>query len=246
MTPHAPVYWYDDIDSTSEEARRRARAGEQGPLWIAARQQSAGRGRLGRQWLSPPGNLFTTTLFVEPDGLKQATRVPFVAALAVVDAIKAVLPEIVVRLKWPNDVRVEGAKLCGILVESGETNGAVWITAGIGLNVQHVPGGTDQAAMSLHALGAPAGLQPDHVLEVLRPAFAKRLQQARDQFAETLRDWLAVAEGLGQTVRAGPQDARLEGLFETLAEDGGLILRLPDGTRHTIRAGDVELVRFEG
>ncbi|MCF6328219.1 MAG: biotin--[acetyl-CoA-carboxylase] ligase [Henriciella sp.] len=243
MTPDAPVYWYDNLDSTSEEARRRARAGERGPLWVAARQQTAGRGRLGRIWVSPIGNLFTTVLFVEPAGLEQAVRIPFATGLAVVDTCKALLPNVDFRLKWPNDVRVNQAKLSGILIESGESNGAVWIAAGIGLNVQHIPDGTGQTATSLHNLGAPPVLTPEHVLEVLRTCFATRLKQSRTEFSHTLRDWLKVAEGLGQTVRAGPPNARIEGVFEGLADDGGLILRLPDGQTRTIRAGDVELVR---
>ena len=243
MTQVAPVYWYDEIDSTSEEVRRRARSGELGPLWIAARQQSAGRGRLGRQWISPPGNLFVTALFAEPGGLRQAARVPFAAGLAVVDACRTILPSVDFRLKWPNDVRVDAAKLCGILIESGETNGVVWIAAGIGLNAQYAPEGTGQETTSLRALGAPAALEPEHVLDALRPAFANRIEQTRKHFPDTLRDWLVCAEGFGKTVRAGPHDARIEGVFEALADDGGLILRLPDGQRRTIRAGDVELVR---
>ena len=243
MTPDAPVYWYDEIDSTSDEARRRAKAGEIGPLWIAAHQQSAGRGRLGRAWLSPPGNLFTTALFIEPAGLKQAIRIPFAAGLAAHDACHGIMPKIEFELKWPNDLRVDRAKLCGILIESGELNGSVWIAAGIGLNVSYAPKDTGQAVTCLAGLGAAAALMPEHVLDALRPAFAKRVAQARTDFPGLLRDWLGVAEGVGQTVRAGPHDARIEGVFEGLAEDGGLVLRLPDGQMRTIRAGDVELVR---
>ncbi|MBR9834255.1 MAG: biotin--[acetyl-CoA-carboxylase] ligase [Alphaproteobacteria bacterium] len=242
MTPGAPVYWYDEIDSTSAEVRRRARLGELGPLWIAARSQSAGRGRLGRSWSSPPGNLFTTALLTEPGGLSAAARIPFAAGLSVHDACKSVLPDVDFRLKWPNDVRVDGAKMCGILVESGETNGVTWIAVGIGLNVQTAPH-ADQPTCSLHTLGAPLALSAEHMLEALRPAFCKRLAQARDGFPGLLNAWQGVAEGLGQTVRAGPPDARLEGVFEGLAEDGGLIMRLPNGAMHTIRAGDVDLVR---
>ena len=243
MTPGAPVYWYDELDSTSEEARRRAKSGELGPLWIAARQQTAGRGRLGRTWISPIGNLFTTALFVEPAGLEQAVRIPFAAGLAVIDVCKQVLPNVDFKLKWPNDVRVDQSKLCGILIESGEASGAVWIAAGFGLNVQYAPEGTGQSTSSLNTLGAPAGLTADHMLDALRTTFAVRRRQAQTDFPHLLHDWQAVAEGLGQTISAGPPNARIEGVFEGLAEDGGLILRLPDGQTRTIRAGDVELVR---
>lgn len=243
MTPNAPVYWYDEIDSTSEEARRRISKAEIGPLWIAARQQSAGRGRLGRNWISPPGNLFTTALFHEPQGLAYASRIPFAAGLAVLDASRSILPNADFRLKWPNDVRVDGAKLCGILVECGQKDGAVWIAVGMGLNIRYAPEGTGQDATSLLALGANAALQPEHALDALRASFSQRVEQARSDFSGLLSHWMQHAEGVGKIMSAGPVDARIEGVFEGLADDGGLILRLPDGQTRIIRAGDVELVR---
>ena len=243
MIDRAPVYWYDEIDSTSEEAKRRARRGELNPVWIAARQQSAGKGRLGRNWASPIGNLFSSVLFPEPEGLRQAGRVPFAAALAVRDACLIAVPGIDAKLKWPNDVRVRGKKMSGILTESGETNGVVWIALGIGINVQHAPEGVGQETSSLVNEGAPVGLQPEHVLESLKHALERRLTQSRTEFDALLRDWTAAAEGQGQVMQAGPPDNRVEGIFEDLAADGGLNLRLPDGTVRTIRAGDVDLVK---
>lgn len=239
----APVYWYDEIDSTSEEAKRRARGGDIRPVWIAARQQMSGKGRLGRAWVSPIGNLFTTILFPEPGGLIVAARIPFAAALAVRDVCEAATPKLGSLLKWPNDVRVLGKKISGILTESGETNGVVWIALGMGINVQHTPEGVDQDATSLAQEGAPSGLTPELLLEALRKALHIRIEQARNNFGSLLEDWLRVAEGRGQTVQAGPLRDRIEGVFEGLAEDGGLILRLPNGTHRTIRAGDVDLVK---
>ena len=243
MIQHAPVYWYDEIDSTSEEAKRRARAGETSPGCIAARQQLAGRGRLGRSWVSPAGNLFVTVLFPEPGGLVIASRIPFAAALAVRDACASAVPGIRAKLKWPNDVRVDGAKICGILTETGETNGVTWIALGIGINVQDAPQVSEQSSTSLRREGAPPALMPEHVLEDLRLNLDQRVAQARIDFEGLLEDWLRFAEGLGQSVEAGPKDKRVSGIFEGLAPDGGLNLRLPDGSRQTIRAGDVELVR---
>ncbi|MEL7232133.1 MAG: biotin--[acetyl-CoA-carboxylase] ligase [Pseudomonadota bacterium] len=243
MSTNAPIYWYSEIDSTSEEAKRRARGGESGPVWIAARRQSAGRGRLGRKWSSPDGNVFATLLFAPEGGLSHAGRVPFAAGLAVVDACKTLLPDVDFRLKWPNDVRVDRAKLTGILVESGETNSIIWVALGIGINVAVAPDVGGQATTSLRDLGAHPALKSDDVLETLRTTVAKRLEQSRTSFAALLEDWKRVAEGFGEVVEAGPVNARISGIFEDLAEDGGLILRLPDGTRQTIRAGDVDLVR---
>lgn len=243
MIADAPVYWFDEIDSTSEEAKRRARMGETHPVWIAARQQGSGRGRLGRAWISPVGNLYTTVLFAEPAGVKDAARVPFAAALAVRDACAAAVPGLAPGLKWPNDVRIDGAKLSGILTESGETQGVFWIALGMGINVKFAPDAAGQPATCLHDQGAAPALEPDHVLAELRPALARRLDQARQDFGALLDDWLKHADGLGQSIEAGPVTARVRGTFEGLEADGGLILRLPDGQRRTIRAGDVELVR---
>ncbi len=243
MIERAPVYWYDEIDSTSEEAKRRARRGETSSVWIAARQQTAGRGRLGRNWVSPAGNLFTTVLFPESGGLLMAGRIPFAAALAVRDAGLRAAPGLSAKLKWPNDVRVDGAKLSGILTESGETNGVVWIALGMGINVQYTPEATGQASTCLVEQGAPIGLEPDHVLADLKETLATRIEQARNDFEGLLEDWLKQAEGVGQMIEAGPVEHRVKGVFEGLAPDGGLIMRLPDGARQTIRAGDVELVK---
>ncbi|MEL7284951.1 MAG: biotin--[acetyl-CoA-carboxylase] ligase [Pseudomonadota bacterium] len=246
MIAQAPVYWFDEIDSTSEEAKRRAKRGETSPVWIAGRQQIAGKGRLGRQWVSPLGNLYTTVLFPEPGGLSVASRIPFAAALAVRDSCLSAVPGLAAELKWPNDVRVHGHKLSGILTESGETHGTVWVALGMGVNIQHVPENIEQAATSLVLEGGSPALTPDIVLEALRPALQKRVEQARIDFSGLLADWLKAAEGRGQIVRAGSPSDRVEGVFEGLADDGGLILRLPDGAQRIIRAGDVDLVKRVG
>jgi len=248
VTPDAPVQWHDEIDSTNEEARRLSRAGMYGPLWIAGRLQSAGRGRLGREWVSPTGNLYCTALFHEPGGVVAATRFPFAAGLAILDACRAVLPGVQPLLKWPNDVRVDGAKLCGILVEAGAANNgkSVWVAAGMGLNVTEAPDRAGQTATSLHALGASPVVSPDLMLDTLRPAFAKRIAEAREDFPSMLRTWEAHAEGLGGQIVVGKGENAIRGRFVGLEADGGLRLELPDGATSIIRAGDVELIKEIG
>ncbi len=242
MIGTAPIHWFEQVDSTSEELKRRARGGVFESVWVAARQQSAGRGRLGRHWVSPQGNLFVSVLCPLPEGVSAATRIPFAAGLAVRDACLSVLPETDFRLKWPNDIRVDGAKLAGILVESGQTGPTFWVIIGIGVNVQVTPTDSGQAATSLVDLGAQPGLSPNDVLLELRTALAKRLAQAENDFEAVLRDWTAHAEGLDCMVEAGPANARERGRFEGLSGDGGMILRLPDGQTRIIRAGDVNLI----
>lgn len=243
MTEIWPLVWRETIDSTNEEAKRLAKTGGFSDQWIAAREQTAGRGRLSREWKSAPGNLYCTALFHEPFGMAAAARVPFVGALAVSDALGSYAPDADIRLKWPNDVRCGGAKLCGILIEAGAGDADTWVAAGIGINIASVPDGAGQTATCLVDLRGDGAVTADMVAASLQTAFAERLAQARDDFAATIDAWLARAEGLGQMVRVSPGRAVIEGVFEGLEPDGALILSLPDGERRVIRAGDVELIK---
>src|SRR5262245_59394094 len=110
---------YDTLGSTNAEALARARAGERGPLWVTAQSQSAGRGRRGSQWASPPGNLYATFLLSEPSPPDQAPQLSFVAALVLHDAVAACAPQLglALNVKWPNDLLVGQAKVAGILIE---------------------------------------------------------------------------------------------------------------------------------
>jgi len=237
-----PVYHLGVIDSTNTEARRRAKAGQFEDCWLVAEAQTAGRGRLQRPWISSTGNLFSTALFHEPGGIAIAARIPFAGALAVADVAAQLAPDAPVRLKWPNDARVNGAKISGILIETGEQDAEFWVAAGIGINVASAPEGTGQAATSLHALRGDAILSPEDVLTALREAFGRRLEQARQGFETLRQDWLKVAEGLGQTISVSRNGDPLIGVLEDMAEDGSLVLRLPDGRREIVRAGDVSLI----
>ena len=245
MTPDASVYWHDEVDSTNEQAKRLAQSGDYGPRWIAAHKQSAGRGRLGRSWVSPTGNLYVTALFVEPSGISSATRYPFAAGLAIIDACKVFLPAVRAELKWPNDVRVDGAKLCGILVEAGSIRPAnsAWVAVGMGINIQSSPENAGQSATNLCALGANPAVDAQSFLQALIATFERRARQARENFSSLLKDWEQAAEGLGKMVSVGKDPDKIHGRFKELASDGALVLELADGTSHTVRAGDVELIR---
>ena len=239
-----PVSWLETIDSTNEEAKRRANGGGFSDQWIAAHQQSAGRGRAGRAWVSPRGNLYTTALFNWYGSVAEATRVPFAAALSVCDIVGQLAPDAAPKLKWPNDVRCEGAKISGILIETGEAGGAGrWIAAGIGVNVAHAPDVAEQDTVSIADLRGDLLVDPQAVLEALRVTFAARLAEAIDDFARTRLAWLEQADGLGETVRIKCDEAVIEGVFKDMDADGALLLQLQDGTIRTIRTGDVHLVR---
>src|SRR5690349_9275296 len=135
-----PIEALDEIDSTNAEARRRAEAGDSGPVWITAERQTAGRGRRGRSWETGKGNLAATLLCVTQKPPVEAAQVSFVAALAVADLAAAFVPAALVSLKWPNDPMIAGRKASGILVESGpHPGGGLWLAIGIGVNLATPP-----------------------------------------------------------------------------------------------------------
>ncbi len=145
MTSVFDVRHYESLGSTNDEARRLADAGAAHGTVVAAREQTAGRGRVGRSWVSPPGNLYLSVLLRLDLPPARRAELSFVAALAVFDLVDAVLPGSRVMLKWPNDVLVEDAKISGILVEQADAATIV----GIGVNVAHCPADTPYPATSL-------------------------------------------------------------------------------------------------
>ena len=145
--PAAPILLLDHTDSTNAEARRRADAGETGPLWIVARRQTDGRGRRGRSWESQDGNLFATLMQLTRKSPAEAAQVTFVAALAIADLLDAWAPASLVTIKWPNDVMLAGQKASGVLVESGaHESGGLWLAVGIGINLVSAPSGPTPSA----------------------------------------------------------------------------------------------------
>ncbi|QDH73188.1 biotin--[acetyl-CoA-carboxylase] ligase [Brevundimonas sp. M20] len=240
----APVLLLDQIDSTNAEARRRAEAGETGPLWIAARRQTAGRGRRGRVWEASTGNLFSTLLATTRKSPAEAAQVTFIAALAVTDLLDRYAPPSLVTIKWPNDVMLAGVKACGILVESGaHADGGLWLAVGIGVNLAEAPQGTERPATALsHHLSAAHIAPPkvERAVEELAGTFGVWLERWETLgFSPILDAWAARTRGLD-----GPAVARLghetvEGRAEGVAPDGALKLRLADGSLRLISAGDV-------
>ena len=174
------------------------------------------------------------------------TRIPFAAALAVADSVDVLAPAASPKLKWPNDVRCEGAKVSGILVEAGEAHNVRWVAAGIGINIVSFPLDIGQDATSVAALRQDDLIDASTTLETLRQAFALRLEEALVDFSKTRQAWLARAEGLGARVRVNVNGHPREGVFKDMGPDGALILQLHDGSLTPIRAGDVELIREVG
>ena len=238
-TPDLPIAYYDTLDSTNEEAKRQALAGATGPKWIVARRQSSGRGRRGRPWASKTGNLFTTGLYRLDCDPARAAQLSFAAALAVGDVCASVLDPERVRLKWPNDVLVEGRKISGILLESGQhTRGGLWLAIGIGVNLAHHPDDSERPATDLRAQGGEIAV--DAAAERLSRRFDHWLNRwAQDGFNPIREAWLSRVHGLGERCVVRLDHETLEGVFADLGPDGSLRLDLKDGGRRFISAGDV-------
>lgn len=240
LPPPFRLVAYETIGSTNDELKRLAREGAGEGLVVTARRQTSGRGRRGRAWVSPPGNLYSSTL-VRPDcRAATAAQLGFVAALGVADAIGELAPQVELRCKWPNDVLARGRKVSGILLETEMVAGdrPDFVILGVGVNLASSPPDTPYPATSLAEEGAP-GIAPDVMAEAFIRRFAGWLATWRAQgFAPIREAWLARAAGLGEAVTVRLERDTLDGCFLDLDDDGALLLGLPDGSRR-IAAGEI-------
>jgi BirA family transcriptional regulator, biotin operon repressor / biotin---[acetyl-CoA-carboxylase] ligase len=236
-----PIETFEEIDSTNLEARRRAEAGETGPVWLTARRQTAGRGRRGRVWETGDANLAATWLGVTDRPPATAAQISFVAALAVYDLAAAYVPAGLIALKWPNDPLIAGRKASGILVESGaHAAGGLWLAVGVGVNLATPPDAAERPATAFaeHMRGPPPA--PLQALGVLVEAFERwRGVWERLGFAPIAEAWTARAHGLGQACTARLPNEEVQGIAEGLDADGALRLRTRSGALRRITAGDV-------
>ncbi len=224
--------------STNDDLATLARDGAPEGTWLRAGRQSGGRGRQGREWHSPPGNLYASTLVRLRPGDPPAPTLALVAAVALHEVASAFAGDAAIEIKWPNDLLVAGAKLSGILLERIDDA----IIVGFGVNLSDHPDEIARPAINMGMLGGAP--DPARFLEALAAGFARWLGRWREEGLEPIRTrWLAAAHPLGtplSTHVAG--GVRVEGRFDGLDESGALKLRLPDGTAQVIHAGDVFLL----
>jgi BirA family biotin operon repressor/biotin-[acetyl-CoA-carboxylase] ligase len=236
----------EEVGSTNTEALKRAEAGERGPLWIAARRQTQGRGRSGRRWGSESGNLYASLLQTLACPKSAISQISLLTGVAVVDAIQAAAGRRVsgLRLKWPNDVLIGGAKCCGILAESVAASGANTIVViGIGINLAWHPTDIDRAATHLHAHGL------DVSFESMLDALARSMDAWLGVWGEgagfdrVRAAWLERAGPIGETAEANTGSERIRGTFLGLDRDGALLLRDEHGLQRTVTYGDVTIAK---
>lgn len=235
------LFAHDILGSTNSEALAQSRQGDKGPLWVVAREQNAGRGRRGREWVSAPGNLYATLLLADPAPAEAAPQLAFVTGLAVHDAIVACADELAegLALKWPNDVLYGNKKLAGILIESEMSAGKLAVAVGVGVNCARHPAQASFPATDLVEAGK--NVSPESLLYALSRTMMGRLAKWNRGagFAAIRADWLTCATGIGREITVRLPGHDLDGHFEGLDDSGQLLLRLADGKLQTITAGDV-------
>jgi BirA family biotin operon repressor/biotin-[acetyl-CoA-carboxylase] ligase len=231
----------DTVDSTMAEAARRAPALDR-PTWIIAKTQTAARGRRGRAWMAPEGNLNATLVFRPEATPGEAAKRSFLAANALYQALSIYVPVNSLSLKWPNDVLLSGGKVAGILLESsGQGPFVDWLSIGIGVNLKHTPEGVKDAAFPPTSLfeETEADISPRDFLVTLADAYAtQEAKLMRLGFQRIREDWLSKAARLGEVITAKTGREDITGIFDTIDGDGNLVLITGTGPR-AIPAADV-------
>jgi len=242
---HLPISYrllrYDRLASTNDEAKRLARAGAQDGTIVWASEQTAGRGRRGRQWVGLPGNLFVSMILRPACPAADANQLGFVAALGLGDAVGDSAPPLTeLRCKWPNDVLLNGRKFAGILLESETSAHAAldWLVLGVGVNVVAHPDDAAYPTTSLHAEGCLA-LDAGAMLESFARCFLVWHERWRDEgFSPVRAAWLRRAAGIGDAITVRLAGEEIAGRFIGIEADGALALQTAAGARR-IAAGEV-------
>jgi BirA family biotin operon repressor/biotin-[acetyl-CoA-carboxylase] ligase len=217
---------HETIVSTSDLCRTLAARGEPDGLAVLARQQTGGRGSRGRGWESPSGNLFLSVLLRPDERARDAGQWSLLAGVALAEALAPYLPDpSALRLKWPNDVLLSGAKLAGILVDSAATpSGDVdYLVIGVGANLAVAPDVPGRAVACVADVAPPPPVE-DFARALLARLDAWRLIRARDGFAAIRAAWLRLAAPLGSPTTLRQGERLVEGRLAGLADDGSLLL----------------------
>jgi BirA family transcriptional regulator, biotin operon repressor / biotin---[acetyl-CoA-carboxylase] ligase len=234
---------YAVVDSTNNKALEAARDGEEGGLWIVAGRQTAGRGSRGRSWSGQEGNLFSSLLLIEPSEAEALGGLSFTFALAVRDTLFELFLErglqAEIKLKWPNDVLLNGKKVSGILLESHEVARRRVLVAGIGINCAGHPDNVAWPATDLRSSGVE--VSSDTVFSRLSGQVARWLAiwDRGQGFAFIRSEWLGSAVGVGKPIRAQMPGGTHEGIFEDIDPTGKLLLRTADGSTVSLSSADI-------
>lgn len=248
MTPSEPrlpsayrLVFYDTVRSTNDEAKRLAHAGAEEGTLVWALEQTAGRGRRGRAWASPPGNLYASLILRPRCPIDQAAQLGFITALAIGDALGSICKRLErLSYKWPNDVLLRGRKIAGILLESefGAGTAPEFVVVGVGINLVSSPRDTAFPATSI----------TEEDLEIVSPgaaleSFARHFQAwaehwRKEGFGPVRAAWRSQAAALGELIRVHLEPGTLHGRFLDIDQHGALLLESAGEIRH-ISAGEI-------
>jgi BirA family biotin operon repressor/biotin-[acetyl-CoA-carboxylase] ligase len=232
-----------DVTSTNAECIERARAGDPGWLWITATRQTGGRGRRGRAWVSEPGNLYSSLLLIDPGPQSALASLPLAVTVAVYDAVSSSLPEAVrgsLKIKWPNDLLINGHKTSGILIEAEQLpDGRMAVVIGCGINVAHRPDTGLYPSTCLADQGGASTPQDLFARLVVSMTEVLGLWDEGRGLAQIREAWIERADGIGKPVTVNLPDRQIHGLFDGIDKEGRLMLAMPDGKVQMIASGDV-------
>jgi BirA family transcriptional regulator, biotin operon repressor / biotin---[acetyl-CoA-carboxylase] ligase len=248
MTPPEPrlpsayrLVLYDTVGSTNDEAKRLAHAGAEEGTLVWALEQTAGRGRRGRAWASPPGNLYASLILRPRCPVDQAAQLGFIAALAIGDTLGSICERLEgLSYKWPNDVLLRGRKMAGILLESelGEGDAPGFVVVGVGINLVLSPRDTAFPVTSIAEEGLGV-VSPGAALERFVRHFQAWAERWREEGFEPVRAaWRSHAAALGESIRVHLEPATLHGRFLDIDQHGALLLESAGEIRH-ISAGEI-------
>lgn len=246
---------FDTIGSTNDEALNAARSGDAGNIWFTALQQTKGRGRRGREWKNPHGNMAASLLVVPACRPEECATLGFVAGVALRRALQDALPQAVtlmgidgadvagggrVALKWPNDVVADGAKLAGILLEAQSLpGGGTAIVVGVGVNVVEAPTDLPYPAISAQTFDESLDAAIIHRILAEHWVDVYALWDNGRGVAAVLDEWRQSATGMGSAVAVNMNGQVLRGIFQSIDDKGQLVVKTDDGDLMPIAAGDV-------
>lgn len=237
-------FLFDTIDSTNDEAKRLIKSGGYEQAVVFSKEQQQGRGRYGKDWYSPEGNLYLSIIIKPTKRLDMLAQASFVAAVALRETLLPFLPEDVnVEYKWPNDVLINGKKVAGILLETvAVANDDVVdrLIVGVGVNVEHFP--KEEMRFPATSIVDSGGKQV--VLEELLTTFVWHFQEKLDVWQQSgfegiRKTWRRHARGIGKEVDVHLADETFSGVFQDLDENGALCLKMQNGKERLVEAGEV-------
>jgi BirA family transcriptional regulator, biotin operon repressor / biotin---[acetyl-CoA-carboxylase] ligase len=242
LPPGYVLHAFDRLGSTNDEARRLAEQGAAGGAVVVANEQLKGRGRYGRVWQSPPGNLYASLLLRPDCTVARSAQLSLVASVALAEALIALAPpDADVRVKWPNDVLVRGGKVAGLLLESSAGAGeqVAWVVIGSGVNIASAPEATPYPATALGYEGFPP-VAPLDLLARYLVALEGWLGRWREGgFAAVRPAWLALGCAIGDQVRLRLAGEELTGRFLDVTEQGALLVGQDGDRRRQVTAGEL-------